>query len=116
MPHGSSILVIIIGGGAVMDAVGLAAALLHRGLRQVRADHGAGAERRRRRRETASIFTGKIRSERFAAIRRLNDFEFLLRCRIGTGSAASRKPSSHHHSRPQFFDWLWPTLRDFPRD
>ena len=29
--------VIIVGGGAVMDAVGLAAALVHRGLRQVRA-------------------------------------------------------------------------------
>ena len=28
--------IIIVGGGAVMDAVGLAAALVHRGLRQVR--------------------------------------------------------------------------------
>lgn len=45
--------VIIVGGGAVMDAVGLAAALVHRGLRQVHVpttvlgqnDAGVGEER-----------------------------------------------------------------------
>jgi 3-dehydroquinate synthase len=73
--------VIIVGGGAVMDAVGLAAALVHRGLRQVRVpttvlgqnDAGVGVK------NGVNFLGGKNAIGAFAPpFAVLNDFEFLL--------------------------------------
>ena len=73
--------VIIVGGGAVMDAVGLAAALVHRGLRQVRVpttvlgqnDAGVGVK------NGVNLLGGKNAIGTFAPpFAVLNDFEFLL--------------------------------------
>jgi 3-dehydroquinate synthase len=73
--------VIIVGGGAVMDAVGLAAALVHRGLRQVRApttvlgqnDAGVGVK------NGVNFLGGKNAIGTFAPpFAVLNDFDFLL--------------------------------------
>jgi 3-dehydroquinate synthase len=73
--------VIIIGGGAVMDAVGLAAALVHRGLRQVRMpttvlgqnDAGVGVK------NGVNFLGGKNAIGTFAPpFAVLNDFDFLL--------------------------------------
>jgi len=73
--------VIIIGGGAVMDAVGLAAALVHRGLRQVRVpttvlgqnDAGVGVK------NGVNFLGGKNAIGTFAPpFAVLNDFDFLL--------------------------------------
>ena len=73
--------VIIIGGGAVMDAVGLAAALVHRGLRQIRVpttvlgqnDAGVGVK------NGVNFLGGKNAIGTFAPpFAVLNDFDFLL--------------------------------------
>jgi 3-dehydroquinate synthase len=73
--------VIIVGGGAVMDAVGLAAALVHRGLRQVRVpttvlgqnDAGVGVK------NGVNYLGGKNALGTFAPpFAVLNDFDFLL--------------------------------------
>ncbi|MEA3211063.1 MAG: hypothetical protein QOE70_4120 [Chthoniobacter sp.] len=73
--------VIIVGGGAVMDAVGLAAALVHRGLRQVRVpttvlgqnDAGVGVK------NGVNFGGGKNAIGTFAPpFAVLNDFDFLL--------------------------------------
>jgi 3-dehydroquinate synthase len=73
--------VIIIGGGAVMDAVGLAAALVHRGVRQVRVpttvlgqnDAGVGVK------NGVNFLGGKNAIGTFAPpFAVLNDFDFLL--------------------------------------
>ena len=73
--------VIIVGGGAVMDAVGLAAALVHRGLRQVRIpttvlgqnDAGVGVK------NGVNFLGGKNAIGTFAPpFAVLNDFDFLL--------------------------------------
>jgi 3-dehydroquinate synthase len=73
--------VIIVGGGAVMDAVGLAAALVHRGLRQVRVpttvlgqnDAGVGVK------NGVNFLGGKNALGTFAPpFAVLNDFDFLL--------------------------------------
>ena len=73
--------VIIVGGGAVMDAVGLSAALVHRGLRQVRVpttvlgqnDAGVGVK------NGINFLGGKNAIGTFAPpFAVLNDFDFLL--------------------------------------
>jgi 3-dehydroquinate synthase len=73
--------VIIVGGGAVMDAVGLAAALVHRGVRQVRVpttvlgqnDAGVGVK------NGVNFLGGKNAIGTFAPpFAVLNDFDFLL--------------------------------------
>jgi 3-dehydroquinate synthase len=73
--------VLIVGGGAVMDAVGLAAALVHRGLRQVRIpttvlgqnDAGVGVK------NGVNFLGGKNALGTFAPpFAVLNDFDFLL--------------------------------------
>lgn len=73
--------VLIVGGGAVMDAVGLAAALVHRGLRQVRLpttvlgqnDAGVGVK------NGVNFLGGKNAIGTFAPpFAVLNDFDFLL--------------------------------------
>ena len=73
--------VIIVGGGAVMDAVGLAAALVHRGLRQVRVpttvlgqnDAGVGVK------NGVNFLGGKNAIGTFAPpFAVLNDYDFLL--------------------------------------
>ncbi|HSI12750.1 MAG TPA: 3-dehydroquinate synthase [Chthoniobacter sp.] len=73
--------VIIVGGGAVMDAVGLAAALVHRGLRQIRVpttvlgqnDAGVGVK------NGVNFLGGKNAIGTFAPpFAVLNDFDFLL--------------------------------------
>jgi 3-dehydroquinate synthase len=73
--------VLIVGGGAVMDAVGLAAALVHRGLRQVRIpttvlgqnDAGVGVK------NGINFLGGKNAIGTFAPpFAVLNDFDFLL--------------------------------------
>ena len=73
--------VIIVGGGAVMDAVGLAAALVHRGLRQIRVpttvlgqnDAGVGVK------NGVNFLGGKNAIGSFAPpFAVLNDFDFLL--------------------------------------
>jgi len=73
--------VVIVGGGAVMDAVGLAAALVHRGLRQVRVpttvlgqnDAGVGVK------NGVNFLGGKNAIGTFAPpFAVLNDFDFLL--------------------------------------
>ncbi len=73
--------VIIVGGGAVMDAVGLASALVHRGLRQVRVpttvlgqnDAGVGVK------NGVNFLGGKNSIGTFAPpFAVLNDFDFLL--------------------------------------
>jgi len=73
--------VIIVGGGAVMDAVGLAAALVHRGLRQIRIpttvlgqnDAGVGVK------NGVNFLGGKNAIGAFAPpFAVLNDFDFLL--------------------------------------
>ena len=73
--------IIIVGGGAVMDAVGLAAALVHRGLRQVRVpttvlgqnDAGVGVK------NGVNFMGGKNAIGTFAPpFAVLNDFDFLV--------------------------------------
>lgn len=102
--------VIIIGGGAVMDAVGLAAALVHRGLRQVRVpttvlgqnDAGVGVK------NGVNFLGGKNALGTFAPpFAVLNDFEFLrtLPLRDWLCGVAEGWKVSIIRDRA-FFDWL----------
>ncbi len=81
--------VIAIGGGAVLDAVGLAAALVHRGLRLVRVPTTVlGAKRRGRRREERRQFPRRQERDRHlrAALRGAERLRLShSACRIATG-------------------------------
>jgi 3-dehydroquinate synthase len=110
--------VIIIGGGAVMDAVGLAAALVHRGLRQVRVpttvlgqnDAGVGVK------NGVNFLGGKNALGTFAPpFAVLNDFEFLrtLPLRDWLCGVAEGWKVSIIRDRP-FFDWLGANAAKFP--
>jgi 3-dehydroquinate synthase len=108
--------VIIVGGGAVMDSVGLAAALVHRGLRQVRVpttvlgqnDAGVGVK------NGVNFLGGKNAVGTFAPpFAVLNDFEFLksLSARDWLcGVAEAFKVAIIRD--PLFFEWL---LQNAPR-
>ncbi|MEQ1861344.1 MAG: 3-dehydroquinate synthase [Chthoniobacteraceae bacterium] len=110
--------VIIVGGGAVMDAVGLAAALVHRGLRQVRVpttvlgqnDAGVGVK------NGVNFLGGKNALGTFAPpFAVLNDFEFLrtLPLRDWLCGVAEGWKVSIIRDRP-FFDWLTAHAPKFP--
>lgn len=110
--------VIIIGGGAVMDAVGLAAALVHRGLRQVRVpttvlgqnDAGVGVK------NGVNFLGGKNALGTFAPpFAVLNDFDFLrtLPARDWLCGVAEGWKVSIIRDRP-FFDWLTANAAKFP--
>ncbi len=110
--------VIIVGGGAVMDAVGLAAALVHRGLRQVRVpttvlgqnDAGVGVK------NGVNFAGGKNAIGTFAPpFAVLNDFDFLLS--LGQrdwlcGVAEAFKVAIIRDR--DFFDWLTAHASAFP--
>jgi 3-dehydroquinate synthase len=110
--------VIIIGGGAVMDAVGLAAALVHRGLRQVRVpttvlgqnDAGVGVK------NGVNFRGGKNAIGTFAPpFAVLNDFQFLLS--LGQrdwlcGVAEAFKVAIIRDR--EFFNWLVENAAKFP--
>jgi 3-dehydroquinate synthase len=110
--------VIIVGGGAVMDAVGLAAALVHRGLRQVRVpttvlgqnDAGVGVK------NGVNFLGGKNAVGSFAPpFAVLNDFEFLLTLPQRDwlcGVAEAWKVAIIRDSA--FFDWLRENAAKFP--
>lgn len=110
--------IIIIGGGAVMDAVGLAAALVHRGLRQVRVpttvlgqnDAGVGVK------NGVNFLGGKNAVGSFAPpFAVLNDFEFLLTLPQRDwlcGVAEAWKVAIIRDSA--FFDWLCENAAKFP--
>jgi len=110
--------VIIIGGGAVMDAVGLAAALVHRGLRQVRVpttvlgqnDAGVGVK------NGVNFLGGKNALGTFAPPHAvLNDFDFLrtLSQRDWLCGVAEAWKVSIIRDRA-FFDWLCGHADRFP--
>lgn len=110
--------VIIVGGGAVMDAVGLAAALVHRGLRQVRVpttvlgqnDAGVGVK------NGVNFLGGKNALGTFAPpFAVLNDFDFLrtLPLRDWLCGVAEGWKVSIIRDRP-FFDWLGAHAEKFP--
>jgi 3-dehydroquinate synthase len=110
--------ILIIGGGAVMDAVGLAAALVHRGLRQVRVpttvlgqnDAGVGVK------NGVNFLGGKNAIGSFAPpFAVLNDFEFLrtLPQRDWLCGVAEAWKVSIIRDRP-FFDWLATHAEKFP--
>jgi len=110
--------VIIIGGGAVMDAVGLAAALVHRGVRQVRVpttvlgqnDAGVGVK------NGVNFLGGKNALGTFAPpFAVLNDFDFLrtLPLRDWLCGVAEGWKVSIIRDRP-FFDWLMAHAEKFP--
>ena len=110
--------VLIIGGGAVMDAVGLAASLVHRGLRQVRIpttvlgqnDAGVGVK------NGVNFLGGKNAIGSFAPpFAVLNDFEFLrsLPQRDWLCGVAEAWKVSIIRDRP-FFDWLCAHAEKFP--
>jgi 3-dehydroquinate synthase len=110
--------VIIIGGGAVMDAVGLAAALVHRGLRQVRVpttvlgqnDAGVGVK------NGVNFLGGKNALGTFAPPHAvLNDFDFLrtLSQRDWLCGVAEAWKVSIIRDRA-FFDWLCGHAERFP--
>ncbi len=110
--------VIIVGGGAVMDAVGLAAALVHRGLRQVRVpttvlgqnDAGVGVK------NGVNFLGGKNALGTFAPpFAVLNDFDFLrtLPLRDWLCGVAEGWKVSIIRDRP-FFDWLTTHASKFP--
>lgn len=110
--------VIIVGGGAVMDAVGLAAALVHRGVRQVRVpttvlgqnDAGVGVK------NGVNFLGGKNALGTFAPpFAVLNDFEFLrsLPERDWLCGVAEAWKVSIIRDRP-FFDWLRTHASKFP--
>jgi 3-dehydroquinate synthase len=110
--------VIIIGGGAVMDAVGLAAALVHRGLRQVRVpttvlgqnDAGVGVK------NGVNFLGGKNAIGTFAPPHAvLNDFDFLrtLSQRDWLCGVAEAWKVSIIRDRG-FFDWLCGHAERFP--
>ncbi len=110
--------VIIVGGGAVMDAVGLAAALVHRGLRQVRVpttvlgqnDAGVGVK------NGVNYLGGKNAVGSFAPpFAVLNDFEFLLTLPQRDwlcGVAEAWKVAIIRDAA--FFDWLCENAARFP--
>ncbi len=110
--------VIIVGGGAVMDSVGLAAALVHRGLRQVRVpttvlgqnDAGVGVK------NGVNFLGGKNAIGTFAPpFAVLNDFQFLpsLSPRDWLCGVAEAIKVSIIRDRP-FFDWLLENAARFP--
>jgi len=110
--------VIIIGGGAVLDAVGLAAALVHRGLRQIRVpttvlaqnDAGVGVK------NGVNFLGGKNALGTFAPpFAVLNDFDFLrtLPPRDWLCGVAEAWKVSIIRDRP-FFDWLVAHAARFP--
>ncbi len=111
--------IIIIGGGAVMDAVGLAAALVHRGLRQVRVpttvlgqnDAGVGVK------NGVNFHGGKNALGTFAPpFAVLNDFEFLLSLpqRDWLCGVAEAWKVAIIRDR-EFFDWLVQHAEKFPQ-
>ena len=110
--------IIIVGGGAVMDAVGLAAALVHRGLRQVRVpttvlgqnDAGVGVK------NGVNFLGAKNAVGTFAPpFAVLNDFEFLLTLpqRDWLCGVAEAWKVAIIRDR-QFFDWLSDNAVKFP--
>jgi 3-dehydroquinate synthase len=110
--------VIIIGGGAVMDAVGLAAALVHRGLRQVRVpttvlgqnDAGVGVK------NGVNFMGGKNAIGTFAPpFAVLNDFDFLLTLpqRDWLCGVVEAWKVAIIRDR-EFFDWLVASAVKFP--
>jgi 3-dehydroquinate synthase len=110
--------VLIIGGGAVMDSVGLAAALVHRGLRQVRIpttvlgqnDAGVGVK------NGVNFCGGKNAIGTFAPpFAVLNDFHFLLSLpdRDWLCGVAEAFKVAIIRDRP-FFDWLCAHAAQFP--
>ena len=110
--------VIIIGGGAVLDAVGLASALVHRGLRQIRVpttvlaqnDAGVGVK------NGVNFLGGKNALGTFAPpFAVLNDFDFLrtLPPRDWLCGVAEAWKVSIIRDRP-FFDWLVAHADRFP--
>ena len=110
--------IIIVGGGAVMDAVGLAAALVHRGLRQVRVpttvlgqnDAGVGVK------NGVNFLGGKNAIGTFAPpFAVLNDFSFLrtLPDRDWLCGVAEAFKVSIIRDR-NFFDWLCEQAPRFP--
>lgn len=110
--------IVIIGGGAVMDAVGLAAALVHRGLRQIRVpttvlgqnDAGVGVK------NGVNYLGGKNAVGSFAPpFAVLNDFEFLRSLPQRDwlcGVAEAWKVAIIRDSA--FFDWLGENAAKFP--
>ena len=110
--------VVIVGGGAVMDAVGLAAALVHRGLRQVRVpttvlgqnDAGVGVK------NGVNYLGGKNAVGSFAPpFAVLNDFQFLLTLPQRDwlcGVAEAWKVAIIRDTT--FFDWLCDNATKFP--
>lgn len=110
--------ILIIGGGAVMDAVGLAAALVHRGLRQVRVpttvlgqnDAGVGVK------NGVNFLGGKNAVGSFAPpFAVLNDFQFLLTLpqRDWLCGVAEAWKVAIIRDRA-FFDWLGKNAPRFP--
>lgn len=111
--------IIIVGGGAVMDAVGLAAALVHRGLRQVRVpttvlgqnDAGVGVK------NGVNFLGGKNAIGTFAPpFAVLNDFDFLrtLPDRDWLCGVAEAFKVSIIRDRA-FFDWCCANAPRFPQ-
>ena len=110
--------VIIVGGGAVMDSVGLAAALVHRGLRQVRVpttvlgqnDAGVGVK------NGVNFLGGKNAIGTFAPpFAVLNDFDFLLSLPDRDwlcGVSEAFKVAIIRDAK--FFDWLCENAARFP--
>jgi len=110
--------IIVVGGGAVMDAVGLAAALVHRGLRQVRVpttvlgqnDAGVGVK------NGINFLGGKNALGTFAPpFAVLNDFEFLRTLHEGDwlcGVAEAWKVAIIRDRA--FFEWLCGHAKKFP--
>jgi 3-dehydroquinate synthase len=110
--------IIIIGGGAVMDAVGLAAALVHRGLRQIRVpttvlgqnDAGVGVK------NGVNFMGGKNALGTFAPpFAVLNDFDFLVSLpqRDWLCGVAEAWKVAIIRDRA-FFDWLTANAGKFP--
>ncbi len=111
--------VVIVGGGAVMDAVGLAAALVHRGLRQVRVpttvlgqnDAGVGVK------NGVNFLGGKNAIGTFAPpFAVLNDFDFLLTLPDRDwlcGVAEAFKVAIIKDA--EFFGWLCERAERFPQ-
>ena len=110
--------IIIVGGGAVMDAVGLAAALVHRGLRQVRVpttvlgqnDAGVGVK------NGINFMGGKNALGTFAPpFAVLNDLDFLasLPQRDWLCGVAEAWKVAIIRDR-EFFDWLAANAEKFP--
>ena len=110
--------VLIIGGGAVMDSVGLAAALVHRGLRQIRVpttvlgqnDAGVGVK------NAVNFLGGKNAIGTFAPpFAVLNDFQFLasLGSRDWLCGVAEAFKVAIIRDEP-FFEWLCQNAALFP--